>query len=116
MKCRVVFTRRSGVALPRYEVTAYPGQLGELSIRDERDEGLYRVVKVARLKCGSASEDAKPYIYMLFEPHIVWLENGRFTLVGFERSYVDGKRIEYAQSWIIKPETGEPEPKVDYRR
>lgn len=116
MKCRVTFTRIAGVALPRYQVSGDSGRLGELSIRDERDEGLYRVVKVARLKCGAAPEGSKPYVYMLFDPHIVWLQNGRFTLHGFEREYRDGKRVEYAQSWICKPETNEPEEEIDYRR
>jgi hypothetical protein len=112
----VIFTRRAGVALPRYEVNAYPGHRGELSIRDERDEGLYRIVKVARLTCGSSAEGAKPFTYALYDPHIVWMENGRFTLHGFERSYEDGKRIEYAQSWLCKIETEAPDPDVDYRR
>lgn len=74
------------------------------------------MVKVARLKCGPYEDGSKGHTYMLFDPHILRLENGRFTLHGFERSYADSKRVEYAQSWICRPETGEPDEEIDYRR
>jgi hypothetical protein len=45
----------------------------------------------------------------LFEPHIVWMNEGRFTLQGFERALVDGKVTEYAQSWLCSVEPQENE-------
>jgi len=37
----------------------------------------------------------------LLEPHILWANDGRFVLAGFERVRNDaGKMVEYAHSWL----------------
>jgi hypothetical protein len=77
---------------------------GELAILDVRDEGVNRVIKTARL--ADESFGAKR-VKVLYEPHIVWMNEGRFTLQGFERELLEGKIVEYAQSWLCQVEHDE---------
>jgi hypothetical protein len=44
---------------------------------------------------------------VLFEPHIVWMSESRFTLQGFERDLQEGKVVEYAQSWLCQVKSNE---------
>ena len=45
--------------------------------------------------------------YALVEPHIVWANDNRFTLTGFERSKNDaGESVDYAQSWLCTLDAG----------
>jgi hypothetical protein len=37
---------------------------------------------------------------VLFEPHLVWMSGGRFTIAGFERVQSGGQAVNYAQSWL----------------
>lgn len=97
MRVQVIKMRRSGVALERRYIAdraiAYDGTL---VIMDVTDQGLRRPVKVARLRC----PPPRPMLE-LFEPHIVWAADGRFTLTGFERVKNDaGQLVDYAQSWL----------------
>lgn len=71
---------------------------------DVRDEGVNRVIKTARLTDYSWGEKR---VEILYEPHIVWMNEDRFTLQGFERSLKDGKIVEYAQSWLCQVEPDE---------
>lgn len=45
---------------------------------------------------------------VLYEPHLIWMSEGRFTLAGFERVQVEGTTINYAQSWLCTVEPGVP--------
>jgi hypothetical protein len=66
-----------------------------LVIMDVSDQGLRRPAKVARLLQGAAIR------YELTDVHIVWCNEGRFTLTGFERNgNGDGKPVDFAQSWL----------------
>lgn len=96
--------RSAGVAVPKYALKEQVSWTGELSILDVRDDGVNRVIKTARLADESFAEKR---IQVLFEPHIVWMNEGRFTLQGFERVLEGGKVVEYAQSWLCAVETGE---------
>lgn len=89
--------RVAGVAVPKYALKEQASWTGELSILDVRDDGVNRVIKTARLVDESF---APTKVHVLFEPHIVWMNDGRFTLQGFERLLEGGKVVEYAQSWL----------------
>jgi hypothetical protein len=93
--------RRDGVAVPKYNLKNQIRMSGELSIQDGRDEGLFRVIKTARLVHVDFNENRTEILY---EPHIVWMNEGRFTLQGFERVYKNGEIVEYAQSWLCSIE------------
>lgn len=96
--------RSAGVAVPKYALKEQVSWAGELSILDVRDDGVNRVIKTARLVDESFAERR---VQVLFEPHVVWMNEGRFTLQGFERVLEGGKVVEYAQSWLCAVETGE---------
>ena len=85
---------------------------GMLVIMDVTDQGLRRPVKVARLM-----QPGRPGPYMeLLDPHIVWANDGKFTLAGFERATnADGKVAEFAQSWLCALDMDLSAPEVDTR-
>lgn len=83
--------------MPRYALKEQVNWRGELAILDVRDDGVNRVIKTARLVDESFAEKR---VEVLYEPHIVWMNEGRFTLQGFERVLQEGKVVEYAQSWL----------------
>lgn len=114
MKIRVVKMRSAGVAVERrmlndrYTVKHY----GMLVIMDVTDQGLRRPVKVARL-----TQPNRPGPYMeLLDPHIVWANDGKFTLAGFERATnAEGHVVEFAQSWLCALDLAALEPEADTR-
>jgi hypothetical protein len=99
--------RREGVAVPKYALKEQIRWVGELVIMDVRDDGVNRVIKTARLTDRTYGE---PRVEILFEPHIVWMNENRFTLQGFERTMKEGKIVEYAQSWLCQAECEEVSP------
>jgi hypothetical protein len=69
---------------------------GDLVILDVTDQGLRRMVKVARLTVGVPS-----YVLELVDPHIIWASGESFVLAGFERMRNEqGQLVDYAQSWL----------------
>ena len=112
MNIKVVKMRSAGVAVERrmlndrYTVKHY----GMLVIMDVTDQGLRRPVKVARL-----SQTGRPGPYLeLLDPHIVWANDGKFTLAGFERTTnPEGKVVEFAQSWLCAMDLALPESAID---
>jgi len=96
--------RNNGVAVPKYALKEQARLEGELQVLDTRDEGINRVVKVGRLEDHSYGYKR---VEMLYDPHLVWLNEGRFTFAGFERVLVEGKVVEYAQSWLCLQELEE---------
>ena len=112
MKIRVVKMRSGGVAVERrmlndrYTVKHY----GMLVIMDVTDQGLRRPVKVARL-----TQPGRPGPFMeLLDPHIVWANDGKFTLAGFERTTnAEGNVVEFAQSWLCALALALPEAAID---
>lgn len=93
MKVTVLPTRCDGVAYERGELKRAPCTKGDLQIVDTRENNLNRIVKVAKL--------TTPYsIKQLLEVHIVWMNDNKMCLSGFERVVKDGRIIDYAQSWV----------------
>ena len=76
---------------------------GRLEKMDVRDDGVGRSVKVARHTAGEGPLRRQEVLY---EPHLVWMSDGRFTIAGFERVLVDGQVVNYAQSWLCTVEAG----------
>jgi hypothetical protein len=95
MQVKVVRMRDKGVEYDRRVLGQLPGHRGMLVIMDVSNQGLRRPAKVARLMQGS---DLR---HELTDVHVVWCNDGRFTLAGFERHVnADGKPVDYAQSWL----------------
>lgn len=95
MQIRMIKMRRHGVEIDRRVLAQAHGAEGLLVVRDVTDQGLRRPSKVARLLQGSAIRAE------LSDVHIVWCNDGRLTLSGFERLYNDdGNVVDYAQSWL----------------
>lgn len=97
----MVRMRKDGVAKPRRALSEEIAHRGALTILDVTDQGLRRPVKVARLLQGERAA------YELVEPHIVWANDSRLTLTGFERgkNWV-GDGVDYAQSWLCTLDAG----------
>ena len=106
--------RQAGVAVERrmlgdrYTVK----YCGHLLIMDVTDQGLRRPVKVARLM----QPDRPLPSLELLDPHIVWVNDGKFTLAGFERTTnSEGKVVEFAQSWLCALDFEIPRQEEDRR-
>jgi len=99
MKCRVIKIRNAGVSLDKGALKNQYEDHGELSIVDTRENGFNRILKLAQLVGNGPG--AKP-VETLYEPHILWMNEDRFVLTGFERRKQDGKLVDYAQSWLCK--------------
>jgi hypothetical protein len=105
MRVRIVKMRDKGVELHHRLLRDATGHRGVLLIMDVTDQGLRRPAKVARLMQGDAIR------YELTDVHIIWCNDGRFTLAGFERNRnSDGQPVDYAQSWLC---TLDPNPAPD---
>lgn len=89
--------RRDGIAVPKYQIKDQSDWRGDLVILDVRDDGVNRVIRTARMTDYSYGTKR---VEVLYEPHIVWMNEDRFTLAGFERVLNEGKVVEYAQSWL----------------
>lgn len=95
MRVRMIKMRRNGVEIDRRALMQTHGAEGLLVVRDVSDQGLRRPSKVARLLQGNAIRAE------LNDVHIVWCNDGRITLSGFERLRNDeGNLVDYAQSWL----------------
>lgn len=95
MNIKMVRMRKDGVAKPRRALSEEIAHRGALTILDVTDQGLRRPVKVARLVQGERAA------YELVDPQIVWANDSRFTLTGFERGRNEaGDSVDYAQSWL----------------
>jgi hypothetical protein len=106
MKIRMVKMRKKGVEVPKRMVfdRFAIAQVGNLVIMDATDQGLRRQVKIARL----SGDDSRDVRAELIEPHVIWANDGRFMLTGFERGRNEaGETVDYAQSWLCSVESAE---------
>jgi hypothetical protein len=95
MRIHMVKMRRMGVEIDRRVLKETSGNRGLLVVRDVTDQGLRRPCKVARLLQGDT------ILSELNDVHIVWCNDGRLTLAGFERQKNEaGQPVDYAQSWL----------------
>jgi hypothetical protein len=102
MYIKLIMMRAKGVQIPRrmlsdrYTVKKW----GQLTILDTTDQGLRRTAKVARLTIKHPG-----YVIELVDPHILWANENKFVLSGFERVRDEhGNLVDYAQSWLCEVE------------
>jgi hypothetical protein len=95
MKIRLVKMRRNGMALPKWAIREAIEYNGILTIYDTRENSFNRILKIAKLvqSWGETS-------HMLYDPHIIWMNEGRFMLAGFERVKTEEGIADFAQSWL----------------
>jgi len=93
MRVTVLPTRQDGVAYERSYLRRVPCTTGDLQIVDTRENALNRIVKVAKLTTSYNTLE-------LLEVHVVWMNDNKMCLSGFERKAKDGAVVDYAQSWI----------------
>lgn len=99
--------RRAGIDLPKWSLRETAPTPGVLEVLDVRDDGVGRTVKIARLTAGIGPTRRQEILY---EPHLIWMSGGRFTLAGFERLLLDGQTVHFAQSWLCMVEPDAPAP------
>jgi hypothetical protein len=99
MKCRIIKMRKLGVAIARRELPNQVESRGELTIVDTRENSLNRVLKLAR---NVSRFGAHETVHVLYEPHLLWMNEDRFVLTGFERVGEGVSAADYAQSWLCK--------------
>jgi len=96
MDAQIVKMRKAGVEIDRRMLAQAVGQRGILVILDVTDQGLRRPCKVARL----LQQDS--IRCELADVHIVWLNERRMALTGFERGRSEtGQVADYARSWLV---------------
>ena len=106
MQVKVIRMRDKGVELTSRVAREWIAHRGLLVIMDTSDQGLRRPAKVARLMQGDTIR------HELIDVHIVWCNEGRMTLSGFERGRNEqGLRVDYAQSWLCTADN-EPVPEL----
>jgi hypothetical protein len=106
MQVKVLKMRDKGVELHPRIARDGVAHRGLLVILDVTDQGLRRPAKVARLM------QADVVRHELTDVHIVWANEGRFTLSGFERlRNSEGQMVDYAQSWLCALDAA-PMPEV----
>lgn len=112
MQVRVVKMRNKGVEHDRRVLRDLLGHRGVLVIMDVSDQGLRRPAKVARLMQGGEIR------HELTDVHIVWCNDGRFVLAGFERNQNEaGKPVDHAQSWLCSLDVEQlPDPALSKPR
>ncbi|MDY7537697.1 hypothetical protein RGU72_05440 [Undibacterium sp. 5I1] len=103
MNIYLIRMRHNGVEVPKKSLfDRYTGiSKGELAIFDKMDQSLRRTVRIAELSNTNLAD--KKSIF-LFEPHIVWMQEKRFVLAGFERVQGADRVVDYAQSWLCMTE------------
>jgi hypothetical protein len=78
--------RKDGVDFPRWRIRDVAAVPGDLEVLDVRDDG-GRSVKIAR---HSAGEGVTRRVEVLYEPNLIWMNEVRFAIAGFERVIVGG--------------------------
>jgi hypothetical protein len=99
MKCRVIKMRKLGIVVPKRELSNQPELRGELTIVDTREDSLNLILKLAQHVSRFGTHES---VHMLYEPHLLWMNEDRFVLTGFERAGEGANAADYAQSWLCK--------------
>lgn len=91
--------RLNGVEIPKRRLNDRfnMARLGRLEVVDTTDQGLHRMVKLARFTHGSSDQ----FMDTLFGVELLWFRDGRMVLSGFERhKNSDQQFCDFAQSWL----------------
>jgi len=95
MKAEIIELRNYGVALGPGEYRRCMPRPGELEVCETRENSFNRIIRLARLKSESGA-----VLMTLYDVHILRFNDNKMGLSGFERKEVDGKQVDYAQSWL----------------
>lgn len=96
VQVRIVKMRNRGMELEKRVVRDATGTRGQLIIADVNDQGLHRPCKTARLLQGEMVRAE------LKDVSLVWANDGRMTLAGYEQLKNDaGQIVDYRQSWLV---------------
>ena len=96
----MVKMRFYGVEVPKRSLNDrfHRAKPGRLQIKDSTDQGLHRMAKIARFVY---TEEGHGPPDLLYDPVILWWNDGRCVLSGFERlKNSQGDVVDYAQSWL----------------
>lgn len=91
--------RKQGVVVPKRELTNQVRYRGDLRIIDTREAAFNRIVKLAQLVRTAGQEQ---HVDVLYEPQMLWMNDDRFVLTGFERIGEGAAAVDFAQSWLIE--------------
>lgn len=97
MECRIIQMRRQGIALPKWAIREAVEYKGVLTIYDTRENSYNRILKIAKhvQQLGESKT-----IHTLYDPHIIWMNDDKFVLAGFERIQMHEGVTDFAQSWL----------------
>ncbi len=97
MQLIVIKMRDRGVVIPKSRLQEGIAWQGYLSVQDTQQNHLHRLVKTARL---FRDEEGTTLIDTLIDPTLVWANDNRFMLSGFEHCQCNTGDVDYAQSWL----------------
>ena len=99
MICQVSRLRNRGIRVSTKE--AKPA-LGDLRVTEMTQSAFGRAVRVAQLLHPSRPMAAPELLPQLFDVNLIKVENGNLVLTGFERELIDGKLVDFAQTWLAR--------------
>ena len=113
MRIKLIPLLAAGIEIPRGKLNdRYAvAKEGTLVVTEGTDQGRHRVMRIARFEFGELDWMKA----ILYDPQLLWINNGRFLLKGFERVRVNDKLVEYAQSWLCYCGTEPPCPPLGKR-
>ncbi|MBF8179651.1 hypothetical protein [Herminiimonas contaminans] len=112
MKYQLLQLFVDGIEIPRNEWKFQYTSTGVFKITDTLENGFNRVLKIAEF-----TTEVMEARYLLYDPQIVWWNENRFTVKGFERKTKDGVTTSFAQSWLITlVDETQPETPFNSRR
>jgi hypothetical protein len=97
MQVTVIKMRRDGVVIRKSSLSEQTEYKGYLTINDTQQNHLHRMAKTARL---FKDVECEQPIETLIEPALVWVNEERIMISGFEHVRRSEMEIDYAQSWL----------------
>lgn len=89
--------RSSGAVIPKRYLANEMALGDDLTIIETKSNDLNRTVRLARLV---RKLEKSTWEEVLYDPQVLWMNEERFVLTGFERVRCDGRDVDYAQSWL----------------
>lgn len=102
MQVSVVRLWVNGKLVPRWQLAQLKPTIGDLSLKESRDEHLNRFQRSAHLfdSTGAINQRKGELIPPLIDAAVLWIRDRRMTISGFERDEMSS--VTYAQTWLIE--------------
>lgn len=97
MQVVVIKMRNDGVAIRKSSLAEQAEHRGYLVLNDTQQNHLYRMVKTARL---FRDAECQQQMELLLESNVIWINDERLMISGFERSKRADVEVDFAQSWL----------------